>query len=248
VLSEPQRTGADLNFSLLGIPVRVHPMFWLVSVLLSVNATEGNPRLILIWVATVFVSILVHEMGHALAIRWYGWRPWITLYGMGGLASHQPTYYRPQTQIVISLAGPGAGFLLAAVVLAALHALGHSVTLSFSPTTLVAWQIEGGFDPRQFYTWYGVYSLLQVNIFWGLINLLPIWPLDGGQIARDLLTLYSPRDSFRRALWLSIFTAGGLAFHALATLKDTYMALFFGYLAYMSYATLEAYSGRGGLR
>ena len=38
-------------------------------------------------------------------------------------------------------------------------------------------------------------DLLQVNILWGLMNLLPIYPLDGGQIARELFTLSNPRQA-----------------------------------------------------
>ena len=85
LLGEPPESQYDLHFSLLGIPVRVHPYFWLVSVLMGWN--QGDAKLALLWVAAVFVSILVHEMGHALVIRYYGWSPRVTLYSFGGLAS-----------------------------------------------------------------------------------------------------------------------------------------------------------------
>ena len=68
----------------------------------------------LCWVVAVFLSVLVHEMGHALAIRALGVQPWITLYGMGGLTSHRGGRLPPKTQILVSLAGPAAGFALAA--------------------------------------------------------------------------------------------------------------------------------------
>ena len=109
ILNEPPRSQYDLNFSLLGIPVRVHPLFWLVAVLLGIRGNE-DPVPILIWVGVVFVSILVHELGHALTARWYGWEPWITLHSFGGLASYRPTFHDPTSRIVITLAGPGAGF------------------------------------------------------------------------------------------------------------------------------------------
>ena len=72
------------------------------------------------------MSVLVHEMGHALAIRPLGVQPWITLYGMGGLTSHQGGRFRPPTQILVSLAGPVAGFALAAIVVALIKASGHA--------------------------------------------------------------------------------------------------------------------------
>ena len=59
--------------------------------------------------------------------------------------------------------------------------------------------------------------MLYVNIFWGLVNLLPVYPLDGGQIARELLELASPADGVRQSLWLSVIAAvggGGPGIHA----------------------------------
>jgi hypothetical protein len=108
ILSEPARTPYDLNFSLLGIPVRVHPMFWLVALLLGFRGNP-KPQELVLWVAVVFVSILVHELGHALAARAHGWEPWITLHGFGGLASYRPTRQTPRSRILITLAGPAPG-------------------------------------------------------------------------------------------------------------------------------------------
>src|SRR5205814_467341 len=73
--------------------------------------------LIVVWVAVVFLSVLVHEMGHALAIRRHGLSPEITLHWIGGLTSWNgaQNLTRPQ-RIFISFAGPLAGFLFAAVV------------------------------------------------------------------------------------------------------------------------------------
>ena len=109
LLNEPSPSQGDLHFSLLNIPVRVHPMFWLMGLILGSGGSRGLQPVVL-WVVAVFVSVLVHEMGHALVIRALGVQPWITLYGMGGLTSHQGGRFRPQTQILVSLAGPAAGF------------------------------------------------------------------------------------------------------------------------------------------
>ena len=116
-LAEPQRTAYDLNFSLGGVPVRVHPMFWLFTVLLGAN--DPVPLHLLIWVVAVFLSILVHEFGHSLAMRSFGWTSHIVLYSFGGLAVQDGShggFERPgrrgrdaRTQIIISFAGPLAG-------------------------------------------------------------------------------------------------------------------------------------------
>ncbi len=94
-------------------------MFWLMGLILgSTGSSDRSVRPIIVWVVAVFVSVLVHEMGHALAMRALGVQPWITLYGMGGLTSHQGGQFQPLTQILVSLAGPVAGFALAAIVVA----------------------------------------------------------------------------------------------------------------------------------
>lgn len=240
ILSEPPRTRYDLNFSLLGIPVRVHPLFWLVALLLGVHGNEA-PQLIIIWVAAVFVSIVVHEMGHAFAARSYGWEPWITLHGFGGLASYRPTYRTPVGQIVISLAGPGAGFLFAALIVGLLAATGHRPTYGWRfglPVEFVPY--------KSFAMNYLVLDLLYVNIFWGLVNLLPIYPLDGGQISVEAFGLVNPRDGLRQALWLSVIVSAGAGVFALVRLHDTFLAIFGAYLAYTSYVTLQSYFGAGG--
>ena len=102
------------EFSLLGIPVRVHPLFWLIILMLNGNLHDAGS--VITWITAVFVSILVHELGHALVMRAYGFRPWITLYGLGGQASYDPRYAsspkgsEPLGQVLICLAGPVAGF------------------------------------------------------------------------------------------------------------------------------------------
>ena len=120
LLGEPSRTQYDLNFALFGIPVRVHPLFWLVACC-SAMPNGGDGSAILTWIAAVFFSILIHELGHAMVIRIRRIYPWIMLYSMGGLASCDPASTRRWTmrtthwrQILICAAGPVAGFLLAA--------------------------------------------------------------------------------------------------------------------------------------
>ena len=77
-LLEPPPTRFDLHFTFFGVPVRVEPWFWLMSLILAVRPGVP-PKFVLIWMVAVFVSILIHEFCHALAIRYYGWRPRIIL-------------------------------------------------------------------------------------------------------------------------------------------------------------------------
>jgi Zn-dependent protease len=90
-----------------------------------------------------------------------------------------------------------------------------------------------------------IWDLLQINIFWGLVNLLPVYPLDGGQIARELMIQANPQEGVKQSLWLSVFTGAGLAILGAFYLNRMFMALLFGYMAYTSYAMLQMYSGGG---
>jgi Zn-dependent protease len=78
------------------------------------------------------------------------------------------------------------------------------------------------------------------------MNLLPVYPLDGGQVSRETFLLSSSQDGIRQSLILSIVTGAAVAVWALTQEKDTYLAIMFGMLAYSSFMTLQAYSGRGG--
>lgn len=243
ILIEPPPSQFDLRFQILGIPVRIHPYFWLMAVLLARPGRGTKPVEVIVWVAVVLISIIIHELGHALMARWYGWPPRITLYAFGGLASFQPTYHDTRSQVLIAAAGPGAGFLFIALVMSVVHASGHYVTVE--PANVLPYRVFFEEFPNQNVNSL-INSLLYVNIFWGLMNLLPIFPLDGGRIAQELMIQANPGDGLQKSLWLSIFTAAGVGVLCGVKLQSVYMALFFGYLAFSSYMTLQQLRGRGG--
>lgn len=240
-MSQGSGTSYDLRFSLLGIPVRVHPMFWLGAVVLGLGGNDSLANMLL-WVGAVFVSIVVHEMGHALTARAYGWEPWISLHAFGGLASYRPTYHSSLAQLLITFAGPLAGFAFAALILGVVAATGHRVQLGWFGT-IFPFRYEPLDAPRADKL---VFDLLFINIAWGLINLLPVLPLDGGRIASVLLEEFSPRDGYRQALWMSVIGGAIVAFVAFSRLKQPYLGMLFAYLAIMAYQELQARYGPGG--
>ncbi|MCA9103129.1 MAG: site-2 protease family protein [Planctomycetales bacterium] len=236
-LQDPPPTPYDLRFSVFGIPVRVHPWFWAIALMLGLNPRGQNrPDDVLIWIVAVFVSILIHELGHAFAARACGWPPRITLYAMGGLASFSPTYHDSKRQIAISAAGPAAGFLFAAVVIGLLVGFGYmsnvfGVQITDRPTRVL--------DNARLVTL--INDLLWINVGWGVINLMPVIPLDGGHIATEVLATISPMQGRGWALLLSAVTGAALAVAGLVYLQSIFVALMFGYLAYQSYT---AWQGR----
>lgn len=244
LFQSPPPTRFDLRFSIAGIPVRVHPLFWLIALLLG---SSGSLIGIPIWIFVVFVSILIHELGHALAFRRYGIDSEIVLHFMGGLTiplsapwgtSWATVAPSPRQQIVISLAGPFAGFILAALVIASVTFTGGMIAgriMGLIPLPQYTSPAAAGIILNQF-----ILMMLWVNIFWGLINLLPVFPLDGGQVARNILIQYDPVGGTRKSMWVSVVTGGIVAFGAFIFLESFYMAFLFGILAFQSYQALQA--------
>jgi stage IV sporulation protein FB len=247
VLLDPGRTQYDLNFGLFGFRVRVHPYFWLCIVLFNLQLLQGAyPELLFIWIAVVFVSILVHELGHALAFRLFGSHAFIVLYAFGGLAISNSALRSRFQRIIVSLAGPFAGFSLAALV--------------YLSNNLAKW----GDDPiHRTHTWFLYSSLWYVNFGWGLINLIPVFPLDGGHIARELCEWRRPGRGERLSIQISVWVAIAVAFYSficvleprtekLHFLKEipwylrgnAYIGILFLFLAYVNYQLLQRF-GRG---
>jgi stage IV sporulation protein FB len=269
LLAEPQRTPYDFHFHIFGFDIRVSPFFWLAGAILGWNwaigwstifdripeyadTNPGQGPLLLIWIAVMFFSILLHELGHAFAIRRYGSNARIVLYHFGGLAitdspnsfSSVKQHRTPQEQIVISAAGPGIQLVLAAIVIALCKSQGYQASSGIGVVD-DAFGLNDGAILSSAPLLAGMEALLFVNVFWALMNLLPIYPLDGGQISRELFTLFSARDGIKNSLLLSVITGGAVAVYCLSN-HQTMAAMMFGMLAFSSYQILQAYSGRGG--
>ena len=226
----PQSSAGEWRFRLFDVDVRVKFWFWLSVVLLcGAQDTAG----VLMWVVVCFASILIHELGHVFAFRFYRENADIVLYGWGGLTipDHQVRGTLPQ--FVVALAGPAAGFAVTAATLAAAIASGARVALGwhlFFPVLAVG--------PGRGLWYVLLNDLLWVNFYWGLMNLLPVFPLDGGHAARAVLEQHDPMRGRRRSLILSAAVAGAVA-AAGAVSGSLYLLLGFVVLAASSLQALE---------
>jgi Zn-dependent protease len=90
-----------------------------------------------------------------------------------------------------------------------------------------------------------LFYLVMPSVFWAILNLIPVYPLDGGQIAREACVVLDANNGIRNSLMLSI-VAGVLAGVGGLMIGQWYMGIMFGLLAFSSYQLLQAYSGRGG--
>ncbi len=182
-----------MGFRLAGIRVRVDPTFLLVAVLLAWGARSGV--LLAAWVVIVLASVLLHELGHAVAFRRYGQQPEILLFGMGGATSGSGEPLPPRRDVVVSLAGPLTGLVL--VGLPALALARSGVDLSPAWHTVLA-------------------DIVFVNVAWSVVNLLPVLPLDGGRVAAALWSIRTGTSDARAAHVLSAVVAGAAAAFALS--------------------------------
>ena len=177
---------------IFGIPLKVDISFFVIVAILGWTPGEGGLTRVLNWVGVVFVSVLFHELGHAFAARAFGRAPRIQLYGMGGLTSWSEENERlsPLKMILISLAGPFAGFLLGGVVAV--------IGLFVFPTR------EGEPTPD-------IYKfLLLVNFVWGFLNLLPLLPLDGGNVMKSVEELITRKKDGTISRVVSLVFALGI--------------------------------------
>ena len=257
-LSAPGKTPYDLTFNLLGFPVRVHPAFFILPVLFGqgfFNDQLNAGFVVLIIAAVFFLSVLIHELGHTLAFRYFGIDSHIVLYWMGGLAipgggmgawnGGRTKSLNPNEQIVVSLAGPVAGLLLGGFFVLLAFAITGSVRFVwFGPIPMFTYTSAGILEsvPLDLF----VRASIIINIVLNLFNLLPVYPLDGGQIARQLFVKADSYTGARNSMILSMAVAVFIALISLNQ-KDTFMAMFFGFMAWSNYQTL-AQGGGGGRR
>jgi Zn-dependent protease len=374
LLGEPARTPYDLHFRLLGFAIRIHPAFWIVALLMGFYGSDNEPITVLTFVLAMLISIIVHELGHALMFRRYRIQSHVVLYHFGGLAipdsmDSMAGYGRSSRyqQLMVSVAGPLAQLLLALLVILALRLGGYSdgvisrylplhytadpikgpdfflqearVEDAFTPYRIVLERLQGlsARDERALascdingdgevdrselsqvplhYTadpikgpdfflqqarvqdalTYGIVLerihglsarderalascdingdgevntselsqvpmsyvlpsrafrnfiifLVYISIFWALLNLMPVYPLDGGQIARELFQLSGTSAAIEKSLMVSIGTGviiGLLGFRS----GQAMIAFMFLILAWSSFQTLQQYRGMGG--
>lgn len=260
LLGEPAATQFDLHFRIVGVPVRVTPWFWVAglvfgwSAIASPGEVNQGVRMVL-WLLAFWLSILIHELGHSMAMRYYGIASHVVLYHFGGLAipgsggwSSGYRRLRPVDQIVISVAGPAAQLALAAVVILLVRLSGHYADvrvielLHFLQHESITG--KGPVIPSRELRLMTVF-LISPSIFWALLNLLPVYPLDGGQIARELFVHFGQRDAIRNSLIVSICTGLAVAIYGVQQ-HDLFLSMLFGSLALSSYQALQMQSGRGG--
>lgn len=193
------------------IPIRIDPLFWVLAFGLGWLYT-GQILLTLVWVVVILFSVFFHELGHALTAILFGQKASITLMVFGGVTSREGPPLSKWKEFLIVLNGPLAGLLLAII----------AKTLS---------SLVSGSYPLLLYTLYITYV---ANVFWTIVNLFPIQPLDGGHLMLIVMEKAFGFKGVKIAYFCSFILAGALALYAFVEQELLLGALFFLF-AYESY-------------
>jgi stage IV sporulation protein FB len=197
---EPQPTRFDLHGQLFGTPIRIQPAFWVSSALLGIryytDPEGGGIGYFAFWMVAVLVSVLLHECGHVLAGRLFGLRGEIFLGGLGGQLTGLDSLPRRWQRVIVLLAGPSVQLLILAGIWAITAPAFPAATLSGGWRTAIGT---------------GMAMVGWLNASWALLNLLPLWPLDGGRLACEVGEGLFGRRGVAGALWLCVASTGALA-------------------------------------
>lgn len=211
-----------IRFSLFGIPVSVQPWFWVTMAFIGGGLHASNSLQIMlvgVFALAGFLSILVHEMGHALVIRKFGLPTSITLVAFGGFASYPSGRLNRKQSFLVTIAGPGVQFIFGLLVVA----LARFINLPAGPL----------FE-------YFLQYLILVSLVWAVLNCLPVYPLDGGQM---LAAVLGPQKQ-RNVHLISAIAAIVLGLAGYAFLQTILLPIFMAFFAWQNWQSFQASPSR----
>lgn len=231
----PQPTPYDLNFGLGRTRVSIHIGFWIVSAIFGWDWIRLGIEYVLIWIVCVLLSILLHEFGHVWAGQMFGADGDIVLYSFGGLAVGSNNLTHRWQRVIVSLSGPGVQLILYAFMWWLRTYVVQDKFIEWPKELKIAW-----------------FMMESINLYWPFLNLLPIWPLDGGMVTREICEWIMPREGTRVSLGISMIAAGFVAINTMLFLNKQphipwihgygmYTVLFFAMMVFESYQLLKLY-------
>ena len=262
LLQEPAESPYDLRFQLFGFPIRVTWSFWVGGLVFGFYLVQGMDQalgsygpgiaaLYVLWLLCLLVSILIHELGHAFAFRQSGIESSVVLYHFGGLAIPRDSYdsgrsaahLNAKEDLWIAFAGPLAQFASAALIIGLMKWASYQVpAFGLWPLSLVRDSLgmsegkdldsAGLMAMTTFYIW--------PSIAWSILNLVPVWPLDGGRITRSLILIRGGNTV--QSLWISLIAAGLMAAYGLSN-GQMFLGILFMSLAITNYQMIQQSGG-----
>ncbi|TRX03456.1 site-2 protease family protein [Flavobacterium gawalongense] len=164
-----------------GIGIFIHWTFsLLILFIIYINYKSGQNTEQIIWsvafILCIFITVLLHELGHALAAKNYNITTKdITLLPIGGLARLERIPEKPSEELIVAFAGPLVNITLAFIT-------GIFITIPDTSEQLMA-ELSHGINANNFFL-----NFFLINFWLALFNLIPAFPMDGGRILRALLS------------------------------------------------------------
>jgi Zn-dependent protease len=175
-------------------PIKIHWSFILLLLYVLAICIDKSDYTILFFMATLFISVVVHELGHLWSAEHHGIATKdIIISPIGGVARLKTNPLEPRAEMKIAFAGPLANLVLACILFLLWYIkggqFGSSITNLFSP-------------------YYSLYTAAIMNLCLFLFNLIPAHNLDGGRILKSVLTLkYGASKSIKVMHILSVMMA-----------------------------------------
>ena len=167
--------------SIAGIGIFIHWSFTLlIAYIVYSNYRAGHNAEQIIWavifILSIFVTVFLHELGHALAAKKYNIKTKdITILPIGGLARLERIPEKPKEELIVAIAGPAVNIALALIT-------GLFITLPEIKELTI--QLSGGVNQSNFFL-----NFFIVNIWLAIFNLIPAFPMDGGRVLRAILSM-----------------------------------------------------------
>ena len=233
-------------FELFGTPVFAQGSYLLILLFLNWRLIAAD-RLAEAGVAVfaITLSLLVHEFGHVFAAKTNGFRSVVVLGGMGAFTvpGGRSKGWR---EIWLSVAGPLFGLVLWAVcwfifMPPGAAVMGHRLDVEsmFFPAVAAGHGEMGpqAWGPLLVHLWV---TMCWINLWWSLLNLLPIFPLDGGHVLHESLRMNMRADEAEKiSAWVGLVLAGGLCIWCYVELHRLLPALIAGFLAFQNWGRLQ---------
>lgn len=201
------------------IPIQIYPLFFIVVFALSAINSNLDPIGMAVWAFVIIFSLIVHEMGHALTAVAFGQRASIDLVGFGGVTNRHGRPLKPLQEFIIVFNGPLAGLALGAFCYVTYAYFGKDLPIVLQQI------LQIGFF---------------ANFFWTFVNLLPVQPLDGGQLLRITLEGFFGLKGLKFAFFLSFIIGIALSLVLFLILHQPIISIFFMLFTFESYRAWQS--------
>ena len=233
LLPEPRPTRWDLHGRMFGAEVRIRPIFWASCVLLGIVYYRypkiGGTTAFSFWIVAFLVSLLTHELSHILVARLFGVRPRCVLSALGGQVYGLEELKRGQ-RVLVLLSGSLGNLLIIGILWA--------LTAAPLPNDRLApeWRSFLG---------NAVAITMLFNALWALLNVMPLWPLDGGRVAVEIGESLGPRGrtlALLSSLFVCVLMMVSIVAFMSVNLRDHLDERYLIYLIFSGVMTVYCYA------